>query len=90
MNPFRYEYIKTNNIFNNILLIKDFPIIQLIILSLLIIFFIISIYFIFPTIYFYYKYILSIILKNKKIYLLKQIAFEREIEEEMQKEMEQH
>ncbi len=90
MSLFRYEYIKTNNIFNNILLIKDFSIIQLIILSLLIVFFIISIYLIFPTIYFYYKYILSIIEKNRKIYLLKQIAFEREIEEEMQKEIEQH
>jgi len=87
MNPFKYEYIKTDNIFKNLLLIKDFSVIELITLSLLIIFFIISIYLIFPTIYFYYKYILSIIEKNKKIYLLKQIAFEKEIEEEMQKEI---
>ena len=81
MNSFKYEYINVNDIFNNITLIKDFSITELSISFVL---------FIFPYIYLYYKYIMEKIEKNRKKYLLKQIAMEREIETEMQKEMEQH
>jgi len=89
MNSFKYEYINVNEIFNNITLIKDFSITELSILISIIILFIVFILFIFPYIYFYYKYIIKILEKKRKMYLLKQIAMEREIEEQMQKEMEQ-
>jgi hypothetical protein len=90
MSNFKYEYIKVNDIFNNIKLIKDFSIIELSLLVFLLVLFIVSIYLILPYIYFYYKFILEKIKKKRKIYLLKQISLEREIEAEMQKEMEQH
>ena len=90
MNSFKYEYINVNEIFNNITLIKDFSVTELSILIAVIILFIIFILLIFPYIYIYYKYIIQKLEKNRKVYLLKQIAMEREIEAEMQKEMEQH
>jgi len=90
MNSFKYEYINVNDIFNNITLIKDFSITELSILIILILLSISFVLFIFPYIYLYYKYIMEKIEKNRKKYLLKQIAMEREIETEMQKEMEQH
>jgi hypothetical protein len=90
MNSFKYEYINVNEIFNNITLIKDFSINQLSILIFIIILFIVFILLIFPYIYLYYKYIIKKLEKRKKTYLLKQIAIEKEIESEMQKEMEQH
>ncbi len=87
MNPFNYKYIKADVIFNNIILVKNFSIIELLVLTLLIITFIISIYYILPTIYIYYKYIEEKILKKKKLSFIKQIALEKQIEEEIQKEM---
>jgi len=90
MNSFKYEYINVNEIFNNITLIKDFSITELSILIMLILLSISFVLFIFPYTYLYYKYTMEKIEKNRKKYLLKQIAMEREIEAEMQKEMEQH
>ena len=87
---FTYEYLKSNDIFNNTILIKNFNTNELAILAGLIIIFSISVYFIFPIFYTFYKYIQNILDKKRKKYLLKQIALEKEIEEQIHKEMEQH
>jgi len=87
---FTYEYLKSTDIFNNIKLIKDFSINELILLWILLFIFIISVYLLFPILYFCYKYIGDLLEKRRKKHLLKQIALEKEIEEKIQKEIEQH
>ncbi len=85
-----YTYNSVEKIFNDVILIKDFDLIWYSILISFLIFFFISVTYILPTLYiFKEEYIKNREKKSKKL-LLKQIVMQKELEDEILKEVKKH
>lgn len=85
-----YTYITTNEIFKDIVFIKDFNIIWYIVILLLIIFWIVIIMYIMPTLYSIKENHIKEKEKDSKKLLLKKIIMQKELEDEILKEVKKH
>ena len=88
MDKFIYKFNESSEIFTNIKNISDFSVLDFIILFILMVLvFVINIY-ILPNIYKSYLQKRNIKERKKKMNLIKQIAMQKDIEEEVEKEIE--
>ena len=84
---FEYKYTTSSEIMNNIKLITDYSIIEYIVLTLLIIVIILVIYYIIPAINTYFTFKRKEIELNKRKEMLRQIILQKNINEEIEKEL---
>ena len=85
-----YTYNSPKEILNNLTFIKDFDIIWYIIITFLIIIFSLIIIYLLPIFYIIKEQFFKNIEKKKKKELLKQIVMQKELEDEILKEVKKH
>ena len=85
-----YTYSTPEKIFGDITFIKEFDTIWYLIIFSMVILWVISIYFLLPILYSMKEYYLKQKEKRKKKLLLKQILMQREIEDQILKEVRKH
>jgi uncharacterized membrane protein len=88
VNQIEYKYKTANEIFSNIYFVKDFSIIDIIILILLLICLILTIYYILPIIYILKEKLRADRKKRERKNLLKKIMLQKEIGDEIFKVVE--
>lgn len=84
---FEYQYLSSREIIKNLKLLLEYSIIEYIILISLIIFFIITIYYIIPSINIFLKYRQEKKNKLMRKRFIKQIALQKDINDEIEKEL---
>jgi hypothetical protein len=85
--PFKYTYLPSEEVMKNVLYIKDFWVIEIIILVILLYLVFIAINYIFPFLYLKKQEKSFTKEKDKKREFIKKIALQREIEDEIEKEI---
>ena len=84
---FEYEYTTSTGIINSIKLISEYTYLDYIIFATFIILLIATIYYIVPAINLYFEYKKDEKQKEKRKELIKQIAFQKNINDEIEKEL---
>jgi hypothetical protein len=84
---FDYNYISAYEIFNDIKLILNYSIVDFAVLVVSVIVVISLILYIFPIINLYIQYITQVSLKKKNMKMLKKISLQKDIENEIEKEL---
>lgn len=87
MEPFKYTYIPSEEVMKNVLYIKDFWVIEIIILIILLWLVFIAVNYVFPFLYLKKQEKSFNKEKDKKREFIKKIALQREIEDEIEKEI---
>jgi beta-lactamase regulating signal transducer with metallopeptidase domain len=84
---FEYNYIKATEIFNSLKLVLDYSIVEFIVLVIWISIVIWLIFYIFPILDIYFQYRKNLKTKEKNLKLLKKLTVQKEIEEQVAKEV---
>lgn len=84
---FEYTYVTPNEIFKNIKLLTEYSIFEYIVLTVSILLIVIIIYYVFPALSIYFKFKEKEKDKFNKKKLIKQIAMQKDINDEIEKEL---
>ncbi|QFR39538.1 hypothetical protein A9Q91_04935 [Candidatus Gracilibacteria bacterium 28_42_T64] len=84
---FEYKYVKAIDIINNILLVPKDSVIEYSIITIIFIFFLVSLYYIIPFVNIWREHLQNEKEKKRKKFLLKQIILQKDMEAEIEKEL---